>query len=143
MLRLPPEFLKNWDKKYHTVIPILTRLSPLLSLQDKWNLLNNMTKMTIVRHPFVRLVSAYQDKVIDHYYKDWADQVYKLPTIHEDIKPNFEQFVDFVIDMKIPEDPHLRFFWYACDMCHVNYDIIAKTETINEDTEYIYAKVET
>jgi hypothetical protein len=140
MLNLPQEIQTKWLGKYHQLIPMLTNFSPRLNLQDKLTLLDSMTTVTFVRHPFVRLVSAFQDKVVDSNHRNWRRKVSQFPTSHEK-QPNFEQFVDFILDMKVPNDGHISFFWMACDMCHIEYDVIGKPETINEDMAYIFQKV--
>ena len=38
-------------------------------------------------------------------------------------------------------DPHLNFFWRKCDMCNIEYDVIGKAETSEEDLEFIFSKV--
>ena len=42
-----------------------------MTLEDKYKTVNNFISATFVRHPFVRLVSAFKDKVIDHNYHGW------------------------------------------------------------------------
>ena len=39
--------------------------------QEKLEIFNNFTMVTFVRHPFVRLVSTFKDKIMDGNFKDW------------------------------------------------------------------------
>ena len=60
--------------------------------------------------------------------------------------PNFDQFIEYIIDDLDPSkalisDNHLEFFWQKCDMCKVNYDVIGKVETSQEDINYVSHKV--
>jgi hypothetical protein len=47
------------------------RLSNSFTLSEKRIIVNNFTSSAFVRHPFVRLVSAFIDKVVDGDYKNW------------------------------------------------------------------------
>ena len=65
-----------------------------------------------------------------------------------DGKPNFDQFIDFAIETVLDNqkhgeriDNHLNFFWNKCDMCNMHYDVIGKTETADEDLNYIFSKL--
>ena len=58
--------------------------------------------------------------------------------------PNFDQFIEFVLDMHFQDDnidDNLKFFWENCDMCMMHYDIIGKAETYKEDLNYIFTKL--
>ena len=37
---------------------------------------------------------------------------------------------------------HVRTYWSKCDLCHLNFDVIGKTETAAEDFRYITTKAE-
>ena len=51
------------------------RLSNSFTLSEKRIIVNNFTSSAFVRHPFVRLVSAFIDKVVDDNYKNWRKLV--------------------------------------------------------------------
>ena len=51
------------------------RLSDKFTLSEKRIIVNNFTSSAFVRHPFVRLVSAFIDKVVDNDYKNWRKLV--------------------------------------------------------------------
>ena len=63
----------------------------------------------------------------------------------KDNLPNFDQFVEFVLELGKTgnlNDPHLNFFWRKCDMCKMPYDVIGKVETMEEDLNYIFSKLQ-
>ena len=51
------------------------RLPKSLSTQEKITIVNDFTSNAFVRHPFVRLVSAFIDKIVDNDYKNWRELV--------------------------------------------------------------------
>jgi hypothetical protein len=65
VLSFPDDFPSN----HYASIPKFTQLPTMLSSSTKIKFTNNLMKVTIVRHPFVRITSTYQDKVIDNYGK--------------------------------------------------------------------------
>ena len=38
-------------------------------------------------------------------------------------------------------DVHVKPYWHTCDVCNIRYKFIAKTETLDEDTEVILNRV--
>lgn len=119
---------------------------------------------TVVRHPFTRLVSAYRDKIPEHYRKDVQLQMidkyrddtdYQLQTHERDIAlqdptiPTFREFALFVSDQILSCAPivnsacldlldvHWRPYYDRCAPCDLHYDVIAKVETFHEDRKYI------
>lgn len=114
---------------------------------EKLLLMETALKVTFVRHPFVRLVSTFQDRVIDINFKDWRQECLKFPSNKKILGnlPNFDQFVEFVLQkMKMKSvNVHLEFFWRRCDLCKVDFDVIGKVETASKDTQYIFNKVKT
>ena len=103
----------------------------------------------IVRHPFVRLLSAYRDKLEDsergrhhgtyHYYQKYGKRIvakHRSPTSNQSrIEPTFAEFVDYLIqtDLTLYADDHWIPFYLFCTPCLVDYDVIVKFETIEED----------
>ena len=138
-----------------------------LAYNEKMALLNDSMKVTFVRHPFVRLVSAYQDKIVDHPYKNWRQKCFTFQSCCEvrfrfrlylcqfifylfhfqfryNNTPNFDQFIEFVLaehEHSTSLDTHLEYFWRKCDVCNLNYDIIGKVETSLDDNRYIFNRV--
>ena len=84
---------------------------------------SNYTVFTFVRHPFERLVSAYNDKI----------NTEKVP---------FSEFADRVIKRfgeQIP-DRHWKTFVSRCQHCYIPYTVIGRMETFQEDVQYIILK---
>ena len=46
-----------------------------LTTPEKITIVNDFTSSAFVRHPFVRLVSAFIDKIVDNSYKNWRKVV--------------------------------------------------------------------
>jgi len=111
------------------------------------------TKFIVVRHPFERIVSAYRDKlagftrnpsyltmrkhVIDKYRKNKKSKS-EIPT--------FRESFDFILSEldkreaggeKILIDGHFMPYSSRCKPCSMNYDVIIKFETLEEDSQYL------
>ena len=94
---------------------------------------------------FSRLVSAYVDKI-----KEQNDASYysKIAQIKERYggEPTFPHFVQYILDS--PEvrgctledcetvDAHWRPFYARCAYCDVDYDVIGKMESFEEDVRF-------
>ena len=92
---------------------------------------------TIVRHPFERLVSAYRDKF--ELAKKYA-YVYShyTPRIGVHGRPTFSQFVDYLLREEVSEyNDHWVPYWLHCHVCEMEYDVIGKMETLEEDMNFI------
>ena len=46
-----------------------------LTTPEKITIVNDFTSSAFVRHPFVRVVSAFIDKIVDNDYKNWRKLV--------------------------------------------------------------------
>ena len=69
--------------------------------EEKIKMINDYNSVTFVRHPFVRLVSTFKDKVIDHPYKHWRFSLgYKANKIHEVSKYCTAQGFSFVLKVR-------------------------------------------
>ena len=65
-------------------------------MEEEWktDIINYYTSVTFVRHPFVRLVSAFKDKIIDNDYHHWRSVVdYKMEQVQE---VSFSKFMNFI-----------------------------------------------
>ena len=80
LTHLPKLLLEQWTRKFHNYMKKMYNLPHSLTFNEKMALLNDSMKVTFVRHPFVRLVSAYQDKIVDHPYKNWTQHCFTFPT---------------------------------------------------------------
>jgi len=110
-------------------------------------------KFIIVRHPFERLVSAYRDKLAgfsrNAHYLDMRKHIiqnYRKKTKDKSAIPTFRESVDFVLDelkkmeagvSKIMIDGHFMPYSRRCVPCAINYDVIIKFETLEEDSKYL------
>ena len=88
-----------------------------------------------------RLVSAYQDKLVDQNYGGYRDYITRNFG-----GVSFKTFVQMVIERsekmcqklsKCDLDRHWRPFISRCGYCTINYKVIAKLETFNEDRKFI------
>ena len=57
------------------VVMDIFRLPKSLTTPEKITIVNDFTSSAFVRHPFVRLVSAFIDKIVDNNYKNWRKLV--------------------------------------------------------------------
>ncbi|EFX82280.1 hypothetical protein DAPPUDRAFT_49296 [Daphnia pulex] len=112
-------------------------------------------KFLFVRHPFERLVSAYQDKlgINDPIYHKMVGKVIvrkvrKNPSrlsleMGNDV--TFPEFVTFIIDEwrngENPLDIHWRPIFDLCLPCEMQFDFIGKFETLNRDVDFLLRKL--
>ena len=121
---------------------------------------NKFLSVSFVRHPFERLVSAYNDKI-------YENGVYIKKTGYEKWFKNdrsFSSFVNLVLHEYQtncnPSKPktskigsnwditnceskinrHWRPFGFRCSYCDINYDVIGRMENWNDDFNYIIRK---
>ena len=96
---------------------------------------------SVVRHPFERLVSAYQNKFVDHFDSKYANYLKSHYGGN-----SFTLFVKMILDLSEKRcqqmnnckmDNHWKPFISRCAYCDVSYSVIAKAETFEEDQMYI------
>jgi len=129
----------------HSTVPKLFKLPTAINnYSDFRNLVENSISFSIVRHPFERLVSAYQDKVIDRRDEHYAYVVMKLKLQYGGV--NFYNFVQMVLDDSericrstaiCGLDKHWRPFISRCGYCDVPYSIIVKAENYLVDQKFL------
>ena len=120
------------------------------------NRLANYTKLIVVRHPFERLVSAYIDKFVKRnttFYQQGIgrDIIRKYRTHPSELSlqsgndVTFTEFVNYVIGEwtagRRQLDVHWRPMIDLCLRCSIDYDIIGKFETLNEDVDFLSKKL--
>ncbi len=86
-----------------------------------------MTSFAFVRHPYVRLVSAFEDKFLK---KSLGFESYR-----QKVRKSFSRFIDLVINEKF--NRHWSPFHLICDFCDVDFKVIGKLETFEDDLEAI------
>ena len=111
--------------------------------------INRLAETTVsfsmVRHPFERLVSAYQDKIVDNSDPSYA---HIGPNLQRDYgEVSFPSFALYVLDTaehmcrpppaRCHLDVHWRPFYARCAFCSTHYKVIAKAETFSTDMEQI------
>lgn len=137
---------KRWKQQVHEVGYQLFKM-PLLNYKAFGEeLFDSTLSFFFVRHPFVRLVSAYQDKIKD---KGFHSSFYESKKPDYNGTLEFRQFVQIFLkridamdrlDKHVKINEHAMAFWAKCAPCHLRYDVIGKVETSTEDAKYIAAK---
>ena len=64
LLNVPNALSESWDRKIHKYMGYFFKFPRELVKTERLAFLNQSFKITFVRHPFVRLVSTFQDKLI-------------------------------------------------------------------------------
>nr|ACO10558.1 Carbohydrate sulfotransferase 11 [Caligus rogercresseyi] len=106
------------------------------TLQEK--ALSKYSKFIFVRHPYERLVSAYENKV----HRPFTNY-FRSRLLREGMRDlSFPSFVDFILSKK-PRDlnEHWSPQYMLCRPCQVDYDYIGRYETMKEDSDYILEDV--
>ena len=112
----------------------------------------NLTKIMVVRHPLVRLWSAYNDKfvnmdpaIINKHGARFVQLIRKpIQKVSDSCLTDvtFSEFIQYVVqtidrDLYKGYDTHWAPYWKLCQPCDVPYDAILKLETFKEDMEYV------
>ena len=114
-----------------------------------------------VRHPFVRLYSAWKDKFNIH--TDFPDYEKHLVTgkwlkytkiirkfekqppflkFEKRSRVDFKAFLEYIVQEKGYGDTHWASYWDECAPCKIKYNIISKLESVDEDVEYIFSLID-
>ncbi|XP_052873379.1 carbohydrate sulfotransferase 11-like [Anopheles cruzii] len=106
--------------------------------------MKNSLSFLVVREPFERLISAYEERLLGQlhpYFKNLSHQIYKL--YHddgiEDGIPSFQDFARYVVYQfrnRKDSDLHWRPINDLCTPCLARYDFIMKLETFGQDLAY-------
>ena len=101
-----------------------------------------------MRHPFERLVSAFRDKFelsrkYGYVYSHYASKIISQPAGINSRRPTFREFVEYLLRERLEEyNDHWLPYWLHCHMCEMEYDVIGKMETWNEDVKFITGREE-
>lgn len=112
--------------------------------------LSETTRFIIVRHPFERILSAYRDK-LEHrkgrefYYRRYGRHIVRSQrednnTLVDRAEPTFVEFLQYLVKTKA-FDEHWRPFTAECAPCELNYQIILKMETLEEEQLFLATKL--
>ncbi|XP_068606116.1 carbohydrate sulfotransferase 12-like [Brachionichthys hirsutus] len=118
--------------------------------------LKKYTKFLFVRDPFLRLISAYRDKLEtpnEEFYhrfarvmlRSYGNQPTPPSTVDEafgaGIRPSFSHFVQYLLDprteKKVPFNEHWQQVYRLCHPCQIQYDFVGHLETAEEDAEQL------
>ncbi|XP_068216527.1 carbohydrate sulfotransferase 9-like [Palaemon carinicauda] len=103
--------------------------------------LQTYTKLIVVRNPFHRIASAYRDKIQGDFGATFTQKEvlpYVMKRKYGANLTNIEwtEFVDFLTFGKGQNrEHHWKSYTSLCHPCAINYDVIAKFETLEEDSE--------
>jgi len=103
---------------------------------------------SFVRHPYDRLVSAYNDKIISKNDKGYHRVIKDIQRSFGTV--SFENFLRYVIrdlqkhyqcqetisNCQHKADVHWRPFYQRCGYCDVNYNFIGRMESFNRDVQF-------
>lgn len=146
-----PTPLSNLTAFHFTVNDGLYRMSPVLSRRSKEY---SYFKGLFVRHPFVRLVSAFKDKAERtpeqepfFYAKYWNpifDEVYGEGRWNHSTRITFQQFIELILLRTDPYqyDEHWAPIWTRCEPCLVHYDFIGKLESSEHDFQSFRTRID-
>lgn len=113
-----------------------------------------VVSLLVVREPFVRLLSAYRDKlenITPPFYRKLAKTIVaeyreKATKIFGPIKsfgPTFYEFVAYLINKynsgntDLIFDEHWAPYYQFCSPCALNFSVIGKVETLARDSMYV------
>ena len=102
---------------------------------------------TFVRHPFERLVSAYRDKFefsrkYGYVYSMYVGKILNQNVLLNNRRPTFKEFVEYLLRERVEEyNDHWMPYWLHCHMCEMEYDVIGKMETWDEDIKFITGNI--
>ncbi|OTF80768.1 chondroitin 4-sulfotransferase-like protein [Euroglyphus maynei] len=147
--RSPLEPVNNLSNFHFKSNDQLYRISPTFMVYSREA---QYYKAIFVRHPFVRVVSAFKDKAErqpkeEQYFYElyWNPLLNKLHGKERDpsIRVTFREFVE---ELLLPNDPyqydeHWAPVWTRCEPCLVHYDFIGKLETSEEDFRNFKSRV--
>ena len=118
----------NGMKKYN-----IRRLDTYTKQQQK-TILNEYYKFIVVRHPFDRLVSSYNDKIVLGNFPSDRKRVIDLNMKnHGKSETDLRAFFEYIIKTKANMNRHWAPATEICDPCNVQYDKIVKLETHTQD----------
>ncbi|XP_071112162.1 uncharacterized protein [Haliotis cracherodii] len=111
-------------------------------------LLDTSFKYVFARDPYARIFSAYVDKFVapnNYLWKQIGKKIVQSRDLASDKSlrcghdVTFREFVKYIIDTPRRRlDDHFIPVSSVCDVCNLQYDVVAKMETFKEDVSYIF-----
>ena len=143
--RLPNDIITNV-----TINQLTGVTDDLISIKELEKLLKtkNVLTFSFVRHPFERLVSAFQDRILqrnilhEYGYSTWFYKNHSFPSFVNLVLKEYKQFnCSRIHDSECPNiNIHWKSFASECSYCNIKYDVIGRMETFDEDVKYIMKK---
>ncbi|XP_042858661.1 carbohydrate sulfotransferase 10-like [Penaeus japonicus] len=126
---------------------------------EKVKAMTESVRVTVVRHPFARLLSGYRDKMtklrpspVKFGFRKTQQEIiakYRRPESNNTSTfPTFEEFVRYVIDatenLVTAKDWERNVncwvpYWAQCSVCANDYTLVMKLETMAEDEQFLIA----
>uniref|UniRef100_A0A3P9HL05 Carbohydrate sulfotransferase n=1 Tax=Oryzias latipes TaxID=8090 RepID=A0A3P9HL05_ORYLA len=121
--------------------------------------IDHYTKFLFVRDPFVRLISAYRDKMqkYDQYFYDGYVRVIlqrftnqRNLTVNYNVarkkglRPSFYNFIQYIVDPRTQTyafEPHWSQMYRLCHPCLIEYDFVGHQESLQEDAQELLKMV--
>nr|XP_023023217.1 carbohydrate sulfotransferase 11-like [Leptinotarsa decemlineata] len=144
-----PQFLK---KSKLVPMTLARQRYPRPSLFALRKAFNTSISFLIVRHPLERLLSAYRDKLqyaLPHtHHKKLGNEIImkyryrrkQQRSVFSQKWPTFPEFVDYLVD-SVRQGERLDMHWSPivefCTPCMFDFQVIAHTETLQEDQQYL------
>lgn len=114
--------------------------------------LRQYTRVLFVRHPFERLVSAFEDKAgrprdrERFFYDVYWDRIMAASRSSNDTGNSsgitFPQFVDYLLRVPVSQwDDHWAPFYSRCEPCLFRYNFVGHLETARRDMELLWRRM--
>ncbi|KAI5636389.1 sulfotransferase family domain-containing protein [Phthorimaea operculella] len=155
--------LGGYDKKFlsksrYTPLTLARRKFARPSEEELRDAISNpgVVSLLVVREPFVRLLSAYRDKlenITPPFYRKIAKAIIakhrkKATNTLGPIRsfgPTFYEFVAYLIEnhrtKNVDFDEHWSPYYQFCTPCAANFSVIAKVETLARDSAYVIQQI--
>ncbi|CAH1778137.1 unnamed protein product [Owenia fusiformis] len=123
------------------------------NITERTKRINSYTKMIFTRNPYSRLFSAYQNKFVTVNPSYWSIAKGFIKRHRKNPKDlsilcghdlTFEEYLSIVSENPRNTrymDYHWRPLSAYCDPCSIDYDIIGKMESFNEDLQHFLCKI--
>ncbi|PIK57814.1 putative carbohydrate sulfotransferase 11 isoform X2 [Apostichopus japonicus] len=146
------------QKETHVLTSKYIRSLSTYTISEAKYRLENYVKFTFVRNPFVRLLSAYRDKLEKRtslngvFRKDWSKKMKKLTEAFKryrlrgmDLNTTFHEYVEYVSDpqnnLLDPAEEHWIEMFRLSHPCAINFDFIGRVETLDRDTNFVLRNI--